>query len=124
MAQETVTKYGELLVRIRLLNNDSLRTMASKIGISPAYLSDIERGVRNIPAELDAAVLKAYPNASRFKPDLIKARFSSSKVISLDVSDITPMDRNIIAALLSDQIDYDLKRQIASTIKGSSKSKK
>ncbi len=122
MAGETVTKYGELLVRIRVQNNDSLRGMAAKLGISPAYLSDIERGVRNIPATLDAAILKAYPNASRFKPDLIKARLASGKIISLDISSISPMDRNIIAALLSDQIDYDLKRQISSTIKSSSKS--
>lgn len=124
MATTTVTKYGEILVRIRLQANDSLRTMAGKIGISPAYLSDIERGVRNIPAELDGAILKAYPGAYRFKAELIKARLSSGKVINLDVSGISPMDRNIIAAILSDQIDYDYKRQIASMIKSSVKTKK
>ena len=117
MAVQGPTKYGELLMRIRIESGDSLRGMSSKLGLSPAYLSEIERGLRNIPATLDSLLLANYPNAIRYKSSLVKARLASSDVVAIDIGALSPMDKNIIAAVLSDDLDYDKKRQIASIIK-------
>ena len=117
MAIQGPTKYGELLMRIRIESGDSLRAMSTKLGLSPAYLSEIERGLRNIPASLDALLLTNYPNAARYKSSLVKARLASSNVISIDIGALSPMDKNILSAILSDDLDYDKKRQIASIIK-------
>ena len=111
------TKYGELLMRIRIESGDSLRMMSAKLGLSPAYLSEIERGLRNIPASLDGLLISNYPNAVRYKSSLVKARLASSNVISIDIGSLSPMDKNILSAVLSDELDYDKKRQIASIIK-------
>lgn len=104
-------------MRIRIESGDSLRAMSTKLGLSPAYLSEIERGLRNIPASLDALLLTNYPNAARYKSSLVKARLASSNVISIDIGALSPMDKNILSAILSDDLDYDKKRQIASIIK-------
>ena len=117
MAIQGPTKYGELLMRIRIESGDSLRMMSAKLGLSPAYLSEIERGLRNIPASLDGLLISNYPNAARYKSSLVKARLASSNVISIDIGSLSPMDKNILSAVLSDELDYDKKRQIASIIK-------
>ena len=117
MAIQGPTKYGELLMRIRIESGDSLRMMSAKLGLSPAYLSEIERGLRNIPASLDGLLISNYPNAVRYKSSLVKARLASSNVISIDIGSLSPMDKNILSAVLSDELDYDKKRQIASIIK-------
>ena len=108
-------------MRIRIESGDSLRDMSAKLGISPAYLSEIERGLRNIPSELDGLLLSNYPNAERYKTALIKAHLGSSDVISLNVKGLSPMDKNIIASILTGNLDYDKKRQIASIIKTDNK---
>lgn len=42
-------KFGEYINNKRLEKGMSLRELAGKIGISPSYLSDIEKGRRNAP---------------------------------------------------------------------------
>ncbi|EDT79092.1 helix-turn-helix transcriptional regulator [Clostridium perfringens] len=42
-------KFGEYINKKRLEKGMSLRELAGKIGISPSYLSDIEKGRRNAP---------------------------------------------------------------------------
>ncbi|MGL4873463.1 MAG: helix-turn-helix domain-containing protein [Clostridium sp.] len=42
-------KFGEYIKEKRLEKGISLREFASRVGISPSYLSDIEKGRRNAP---------------------------------------------------------------------------
>ena len=42
-------KFGEYIKSKRLEKGISLRELASKVGISPSYMSDIEKGRRNAP---------------------------------------------------------------------------
>ena len=42
-------KFGEYIKSKRLEKGISLRELASKVGITPTYMSDIEKGRRNAP---------------------------------------------------------------------------
>lgn len=45
-------KFGEYIRTIRMEKKISLRNLASRVGISPPYLSDIEKGNRYPPTKL------------------------------------------------------------------------
>lgn len=47
-----LTEFGKVMRIIRINTGDSMRDMAAKIGMSATYLSAIETGKRNIPANI------------------------------------------------------------------------
>jgi len=42
--------FGDFIHRVRIGQRQSLRHVAGRLGVTPTYLSDIERGRRNPPA--------------------------------------------------------------------------
>lgn len=55
-----VTEFGRMLRIIRVNHNDSLRTMARKLGYSPAHLSSMETGKRTIPIDIAERIKTCY----------------------------------------------------------------
>ena len=55
-----VTAFGKELRKMRIDASEVLGTMAKKLGVSPAYLSSIENGQRDIPENLISALAKTY----------------------------------------------------------------
>ncbi len=55
-----MTELGRLLKIIRVNSGDTAKEMAGKLYMSPSYLSAIESGKRNIPANLIGAVADVY----------------------------------------------------------------
>jgi transcriptional regulator with XRE-family HTH domain len=67
-------KFGEIIRELRLAQDLGLRETAVKAGISPAYLSRIERGKENPPSD---EVVKALAKILAADPDVL-FRLSSS----------------------------------------------
>jgi HTH-type transcriptional regulator, competence development regulator len=55
-----MTAYGKFLKKFRIDRNETLADMAGKLDISPAYLSAIENGTREIPAKMSPNIKQAY----------------------------------------------------------------
>jgi len=55
-----LTAYGKCLKKFRIDHNEKLADMAAKLEISPAYLSAIENGTREIPAKMSFGIRMAY----------------------------------------------------------------
>jgi len=66
--------FGKLLRKLRIENDEKLRDMAKKLGVSIAYLSYVERGDRNIPLSWIDLLPKFYKITS---DDLLKAKEES-----------------------------------------------
>ena len=69
-----MNRFGEVLRDLRIAQDLGLRETASKVGISPAYLSRIERNKEKPPS---AEIIKALAKALAADPDVL-FRLSSS----------------------------------------------
>jgi len=81
LQHEPNRRFGELIKNLRILKNQSLRSVALQIGISPTYMEDIEKGRRvppvgekldkivqyyaHIQDEIDAAMLYETAGSNR-----------------------------------------------------------
>ena len=44
-----ITNFGKFLRKLRIDNNEFLKDMAARLGVTVAYLSAIEHGKRDVP---------------------------------------------------------------------------
>jgi len=87
-------KFGALVRRQREAKEIGLREMAKMIGVSPTYLSKVERDEFPPPAE---DKVKAIAKILGFDPDDLLARAGR---VSSDISDIIKREPVELAALL------------------------
>lgn len=94
-------EFGTIARELRLQQNKSLRGLAARIGKSPAYVSDIERGRRNPPKD---GVIKDWADALGVSPsDLLHSPFSKSS------SDDTHRLANMLIERISELTDAERK---------------
>lgn len=55
-----LTKVGKLLRQIRLNNDEILRDMAEKLGVSAAFLSAVENGKKKMPKAMRGKLINKY----------------------------------------------------------------
>lgn len=102
-----VTEFGKILRIIRINSEDSLRGMASKLGISAAYLSSIENGKRPIPDTLYETICNVYPLSENDKKKLKEAILASSKTIKINLTELAEIKKQMISKIMSDEIDEE-----------------
>lgn len=83
-------EYGKILRHYRIDNQILLATMAKDLGLSPAYLSSIETGDRNIPVGLTEKITQHYGLDSEMKTKLMKAEAEKNKALTIDLTDASP----------------------------------
>ena len=72
MAQ--VTAFGKILRKMRIDCSEVLGAMAGRLGVSPAYLSSIENGGREIPEDFVAKIVAEYRLSDEKKNELEEAK--------------------------------------------------
>ena len=55
-----LTKVGKLLRQIRLNNDEILRDMAKKLGVTSAFLSAVENGKKKMPKTMRNKIVEKY----------------------------------------------------------------
>lgn len=60
-AQETLSRAGQEIRRVRESRGKSLRELARELGVSPQFLSDIEHGRRKVTRRLVDRLLEGGP---------------------------------------------------------------
>lgn len=95
--------FGETIRELRVAQNFGLRETATKVGISPAYLSRIERGKERPPR---ADVIKNLAKVLAADPDVLFRRSSSTDPDVADFLNHHPnmmtLLRNLMEASLTD----------------------
>lgn len=81
-----LTALGKELRKIRLNNNEILKNMASKLEITPAYLSAIENGKREPTKKFMDSLFSTYDLSSEDKKNLTQAFQSTVENINIDLS--------------------------------------
>ena len=85
--QMGVTAFGKELRKMRIDASEVLGTMATKIGVSSAYLSSIENGQRDIPDSLIPALAKAYGLSKEKQEELEELKAQVKGAVDVDFKD-------------------------------------
>jgi transcriptional regulator with XRE-family HTH domain len=109
-----LTALGKTLRKMRLDNGEILKTMADRLGISSAYLSAIEMGKRNIPADFISKLTEIYGLDDESTMKLEESRQESIKEVSFGIDGASANKR--AAALVFARKFDDLDELTASKI--------
>jgi transcriptional regulator with XRE-family HTH domain len=100
-----VTDFGKKLKVLRVCNDDTLRTLANKLNVSTAYLSYLELGKRSIPKKMVAKIAELYDLSDTETFELMEARDKSLPTYSVNASNLSANQRNLLAELAK-RINY------------------
>lgn len=93
-----MTPFGEVVRRLRAERCLLLADLAQSLEVSPAFLSAIETGRKPIPAQMPTRVARVM-SLSRVDTAALKAAADSSqRVVRLDLSNASPLQRDVAVA--------------------------
>lgn len=90
-----MTKFGIVLRKIRLDEQELLKDMAAKLNVSSAFLSAIEIGKKKIPADFVEKVCSAYKLNEATRKELVSAEEMSAQEIKINLVGITPSQHQV-----------------------------
>ncbi len=79
-----------------------LLDMATKLGVSPAFLSGVENGKRKIPANWPSRIQALYGLGEQDAARLREAFFDSNNTVEIDLNEVSGKRRNLALALARD----------------------
>ena len=109
-----LTKFGKKLRALRLENDQRLKDMADKLEVTAAYLSAVENGKKNIPAQWRDKIVKAYKLSEEKSLELMDAINKSKTEIRINLSKHSEQDRNLAIAFARefDSLNSEQKKEI------------
>ncbi len=95
---QTLTSFGKEVRKRRIDSTVTLGQMAEALGISPAYLSAIEMGKRNLPLDLLEKISTYFNLSPDEKMQLTRLAEASQKTVSINLSNANFQTREVIAS--------------------------
>ncbi len=102
-----VTQLGKILRIIRVNTGESMRVMAEKLKVSVSYLSAIENGKRNVPANFGELIASNYDLSNKDKMNLRDAIQDSTEKVKVNITELGEKKKRILYALTSDDLDEE-----------------
>lgn len=93
-----ITEFGKILRKIRIDNDEILKDMASKLGVTAAYLSSVENGKREIPNGWISLIIEEYGLNEDEALRLQEAALDSRKSIKIKLDEETERDKDLVLA--------------------------
>lgn len=119
-----MTELGRLLKIIRVNSGDTAKEMAGKLYMSPSYLSAIESGKRNIPANLIGAVADVYDLSPEDKEKLRDAVLGVNKPLKMNLTNFCDRKKRLILAILQEDFPKETFDKICALAFGNSENSK
>ena len=88
-------KLGDYLRDLRLANNQTLKQMAEKLGVSSAFLSAVENGKKNMPEKWYDSLTVHYNLNHEQLAELRTAAEESATSIKLNLINATNLNREL-----------------------------
>lgn len=112
-----LTEFGKVMRIVRINTGDSMRDMAAKIGMSATYLSAIETGKRNIPADMEELLFSHYDFSEKDKKKIKDAIESSASHVKIDLTDMADKKKKLIYSITKSDIDEETLDRLCEIIK-------
>lgn len=93
-----VTELGRILRKIRIDNDEVLKNMADRFGVTASYLSAVENGKRPIPDSWEDTILNEYFLSDEQKQALHKAVIESTNSMTIDMTSARYENKEVIFA--------------------------
>lgn len=90
-----LTALGKALRILRIENNEILKTMAEKLGVTSAYLSAIENGKREPTQSIMDKLFSAYDLTTPQKEQLLDAYYETIESVKIRISDRSAQQKNL-----------------------------
>lgn len=116
-----LSNYGKILRKIRIDNGELLIDMAEKLKVSPALLSYVENGKREIPQDFTAKIITCYELGEETADDLKKAEMLSRKTFRFNLQPGISTNKRETALLFArtfNKIDDDILLKIRDLLEG------
>ena len=93
-----LSRFGETVRKLRSDKGVTLKSMANSLGKTSAYLSAVETGRKNAPAELVGQIADYFSLTPEKAADLQKAAEESRSEVSLPMTGFNDTQREVAAA--------------------------
>lgn len=90
-----LTEFGKILRKLRIDNQELLKDMATKLGVSSAYLSAVETGKRKIPPEWILTIEREYKLDKNAVVELESAYEQSASELRISLVNATGMQKEV-----------------------------
>lgn len=115
-----LTAFGKLCKGIRVQNDEFLADMADKLKVSPAFLSAVENGKKNVPQGFCSKIKEVYDLNAEFYEKLVVAAEDSIKQLKLSMNGLSVNDRDLVLSFARgfENLDDKEKEKIRKILKG------
>ena len=90
-----ISKFGKCIRNIREQENDSLRQMAIKLGISAAFLSAMEVGRKSIPHEYIDKIKSIYNLTKEQEIELEKSIYLTNERVHIELAEMNEAQKDV-----------------------------
>lgn len=93
-----LTQFGIFLRKLRLDSNEIMKEMATKLDVSPSFLSAVENGKKKIPESWCKKIINLY-NLDKEKQDkLMQAIEDSQKILEINLKKLNKEQKRLAFA--------------------------
>lgn len=106
-----VTPFGRFLRKLRIDHNQKMRDMSSILGVTPSFLSNVERGIRPIPPKWPYLISQAYKFNCEQSKELERAIVNTLPFVKINLDGADDLRRKVAVAFarkLKDLNDSDI----------------
>lgn len=90
-----ITSVGKFLRKLRIDRGEILRDMATRLGVSSAFLSAVENGKKNVPEKWPAKLEELYCLSAEQMEELRNAIAESKDIVELNIRDTSDKNRQL-----------------------------
>jgi transcriptional regulator with XRE-family HTH domain len=91
-----ITKFGKFCRKLRIDKGELLYDMATKLGVSPSFLSKVENGKKKPPIEWEEIIINEYGLSGTELEDFREAFFDAKNSESIDISRMAASDKELM----------------------------
>ena len=93
-----LTNFGKFCRKLRIDRGELLIDMASKLGVSSAFLSSVETGKKKPPLEWEIKLIEEYGLGNDLIKDLRVSFFEARNMDSIDMSSYKDEEKDLMLA--------------------------
>lgn len=114
------TPFGKFVRKLRIDKDEVLKDMATKLGVSAAFLSSLETGKKTIPDSIYSKLVEAYCLSNESQKDLKLAIEQSTSSVKVCLSGCNPIKNEtaLLFARTFDEVDDAIAQKIRKLLLG------
>ncbi|MCD8294833.1 MAG: helix-turn-helix domain-containing protein [Clostridia bacterium] len=102
-----LTKLGRFLRKLRIDNDEILKDMADKIGVTSSFLSAVENGKKRMPTEWIHLICQIYSLNNEQQSEFTNAVADTEKYIGINLQGASVESRKLAVSFARQFNDFD-----------------